>query len=70
MTQPNQSLNLLQVAQSVLCAFFGVQNSTTRTRAFKHGKPYQFILIGLMATVAFIGLVFLLVKTVLYFAGV
>lgn len=68
MSKPNSSPSLIQVVQSVLSAFFGVQNSTNRERDFKHGKPHQFIIIGLLATLTFIGLVFLLVKTVMHFA--
>ena len=62
--------SLWQLFLSVLAAFFGVQSSANRERDFKHGKPHQFILLGLIATLAFIGLVLLLVKLVLRFAGV
>lgn len=68
MNKPNSPPSLMQVVQSVLAAFFGVQNSTNRERDFKHGKPHQFIIIGLLTTVTFIGLVFLIVKTMMYFA--
>ena len=68
MSNPNSSPSLIQMIQSVLSAFFGVQNSKNRERDFKHGKPHHFILIGLLATITFIALVFLIVKTVMYFA--
>ena len=70
MADHNSAPSLLHVFQSVLAAFFGVQSNANRERDFKHGKPHQFILIGLIATIAFIGLIFLLVKVVLHFAGV
>ncbi|MGB0713167.1 MAG: DUF2970 domain-containing protein [Gammaproteobacteria bacterium] len=60
---------LLQLLGSVLSAFFGVQNSRNRERDFKHGKPHQFIILGLLATVAFITLVVVLVKVVTGLVG-
>ncbi len=52
-----------QVFKSVLASFFGVQNEETRQRDFTHGKPAQFIFVGLAITAMFIA-----VKVVLYFA--
>ena len=57
-----------QVFKSVMASFFGVQKEETRQRDFTHGKPGQFILIGLILTLAFIVIVYLTVKVVLYFA--
>lgn len=57
-----------QVFKSVLASFFGVQKEETRQRDFTYGKPGQFILIGLILTIAFIVIVYLAVKVVLYFA--
>ena len=56
--QPNRSpddkMTLLQVAQSVLAAAFGVQSSRNRERDFKHGSARTFILAGLSGTVLFV----------------
>ncbi len=56
-----------QVFKSVLASFFGVQNEETRQRDFTHGKPGQFIFIGLAITVLFIAMVYIAVQIVLYF---
>ncbi len=57
-----------QVFKSVLMSFFGVQTEATRQMDFTHGKPGQFIIIGLVLTALFIVMVFTAVKVVLYFA--
>jgi len=57
-----------QVLKSVLASFFGVQNEETRQRDFKHGKPAQFIIVGLVLTVLFIVMVYAVVQVVLYFS--
>jgi len=54
-----------QVIASVLASFFGVQSSKNRERDFKHGKAAHFIVVGLLATAAFVGLVILVVQLVL-----
>lgn len=56
-----------QVLSSILMSFFGVQNEKTRQRDFTHGKPSQFIIIGIVITVVFIVVLYLLVKVVLFF---
>ena len=61
--------SLWQVIASVAASFFGVQSSRNRERDFKHGKAAHFIVIGLLATVTFIGLVVLLVRLALHQAG-
>lgn len=58
-------MSLLQVAQSVLAAFFGVQSNRNRERDFKQGSAKTFIFAGLIGTVIFIGVVVLVVKLVL-----
>jgi hypothetical protein len=57
-----------QVFKSVLASFFGVQNEEARQRDFTHGKPGQFIFIGLAITALFIVMVYIAVQVVLYFA--
>lgn len=56
---------LWQMLASVLAAMFGVQSSKNRERDFTHGKAGHFILIGLLATAGFVGLVILVVRLVL-----
>ena len=55
-----------EVLKSVLASFFGVQSERNRKRDFEHGSPGQFILIGLILTVVFILILYLLVKVILY----
>lgn len=55
-----------EVFKSVMASFFGVQNEETRQRDFTYGKPSQFIIIGLILTVAFIVVIYYLVKLILY----
>ncbi len=65
-----QSPSLWQVFKSVLSAFFGVQSSNNHDRDFKHGKFYQFAVIGLFTVILFVFAVWGLVSVVLHFAGV
>lgn len=68
-SQPPTPPTLWQVVTSVAAAFFGVQSSKNRERDFRHGKASHFIVMGLVATVAFIGLVIMLVRLALRQAG-
>ncbi len=69
MTDPQDDqqkrMSLLQVAQSVLAAFFGVQSNRNRERDFKSGSAKTFIIAGLIGTVVFIAVVAGVVKLVL-----
>jgi hypothetical protein len=65
-----QPPTLWQMLQSVFAAAFGVQSGKNRARDFGHGKPSQFIALGLLFTLCFIVTVFGVVKLVLYFAGI
>lgn len=56
---------LWQVAQSVLSALIGVQSSKNHQRDFQHGKPAQYIIIGLVAVAIFIGTLIGIVKLVM-----
>ena len=58
-------MSLLQVAQSVLAAFFGVQSNRNRERDFKQGSAKTFIIAGLVGAVLFIAVVAMVVKVVL-----
>ena len=47
-----QGPSLLGVLGSVLASMFGVQSSRKREEDFTHGKPSQYVIIGLLVTVA------------------
>lgn len=68
--QDKQQPSLWQVAQSVMAALFGVQTSKNYQRDFQHGKPSQYIILGLIAVAIFIGTVIGVVKLVMSLAGV
>lgn len=59
---------LWQVFKSVTASFFGVQKEEIRKRDFTHGSPGQFIVVGLLLTLAFMLTLWLLVKLILHFA--
>ena len=62
--------SLLDVARSVLWAFIGVQKSKNHERDFKHGKPSQYIIVGLIAVAVFIAILITVVNFALAMAGV
>ena len=66
----NKPPTFWQVLHSVMAAAFGVQSAKNRTRDFTHGKPGQFLLLGLLFTGVFALTLFGIVKLVLYVAGV
>ena len=66
----NKPPTFWQVLHSVMAAAFGVQSAKNRTRDFSHGKPGQFLLLGLLFTGVFALTLFAIVKLVLYVAGV
>jgi len=71
MTDENQKEpTLIDVAKSVMWAFLGVQKSKNYERDFKHGKPSQYIIIGLIGVAIFISIIIMVVKSVLSLAGV
>lgn len=61
---------LLDVTRSVLWAMIGVQKSKNHERDFKHGKPSQYIIVGLIGVALFIGIIIMVVKFALSMAGV
>jgi hypothetical protein len=61
----DKPVSLLQVAQSVLAAFFGVQSHRNRERDFKGGSARVFIIAGLLGTLIFIAVVATVVHLVL-----
>jgi len=71
MTDKNEKEpTLFDVAKSVMWAFLGVQKSKNYERDFKHGKPSQYIIIGLIGVSIFISILVMVVKLVLSLAGV
>ena len=65
-----QRPSLLNVLGSVLAGMFGVQSSRKREADFTHGKPSQYVIIGLLMTVVFILTVWGVVSLVMKVAGV
>lgn len=61
--------SLLDVLKSVLSSMFGVQSNRKREEDFTHGKPSQYIVIGLLVTVAFVLTVWGVVSLVMKLAG-
>ena len=62
--------SLLDVTRSVMWAFLGVQKSKNYERDFKHGKPSQYIIVGIVGVIMFIAILVMLVKFALSVAGV
>ena len=60
------SLNILEVVLSVLSSFIGIQSNKNRKRDFKSNSPSHFIIVGIILTLVFILLVYLLVNIALY----
>jgi hypothetical protein len=61
--------SLLGVLGSVLASMFGVQSNRKREEDFTHGKPYQYIIIGLLVTAVFVLTVWGVVRLVMKLAG-
>jgi hypothetical protein len=62
--------SFVSVLGSVLASMFGVQSSRKREHDFTHGKPSQYILIGLIVTLVFVLSVWGVVQLVMTLAGV
>ena len=62
--------SFFDVLGSVLASMFGVQSNRKREQDFTHGKPSQYIIIGLLVTVVFILTIWGLVSIVMKLAGV
>lgn len=60
---------MLNVLGSVLASMFGVQSNRRREEDFTHGKPSQYIVIGLLVTVVFMLSVWGVVSLVMRLAG-
>ena len=60
---------LLDVFKSVGAAFFGVQSDANRRRDFGKGKLHHFVLAGAVATVAFVVILYGVVRLILANVG-
>lgn len=69
-TQKVKQPTLWDVTKSVLAAGLGVQSRKNYERDFTHGKPWQYIVIGLVGVALFIAIVVTVVMVVLSMAGV
>lgn len=65
-----QAPGMWDVAKSVMAAFLGVQKSKHYERDFTHGKPWQYITLGIIGVVIFIAVILGIVNLVLSLAGV
>ncbi|MEX2365905.1 MAG: DUF2970 domain-containing protein [Pseudohongiellaceae bacterium] len=65
-----QAPGLWDVAKSVMAAFLGVQKSKHYERDFTHGKPWQYITLGIVGVVIFIAVIIGIVNIVMSMAGV
>jgi hypothetical protein len=63
--KPEDKLSLWQVIGSVFAAAFGVQSDKNRQRDFTRAKPSTYIIAGILFTLAFILVIFTVVKVVL-----
>ena len=62
--------SLVDVLGSVLASMFGVRSNRKREEDFTHGKPSQYIIIGLIVTVVFMLTIWSVVSLVMKLAGV
>lgn len=60
-----EKLNPLQLVGSVLAAGFGVQSSKNRERDFKNGSFGVFIVAGIVFTLLFMSIIYVVVTLVL-----
>lgn len=66
---PKQALSVWQTMSSIAAAMFGVQSSKVRERDFARGKVWHFVLFGVLAVAAFIGVLVVVVRAMLNQAG-
>jgi len=62
--------SFIDVLGSVLASMFGVQSNRKREEDFTHGKPSQYIIIGLIVTAVFMLTIWVVVSLVMKLAGV
>ena len=54
MSEEQRKLSFWQVLGSVTSSFLGVQKNERRERDFRHGRARDFIIVGILLTIAFI----------------
>nr|WP_286240996.1 DUF2970 domain-containing protein [Neptuniibacter halophilus] len=57
-----------QVLCSVLAAFFGVQSQRNQARDFAGGRFWPYVVTGILLTLVFVAVVYLLVRLALVYA--
>ncbi len=62
--------SFIDVLGSGLASMFGVQSNRQREKDFTHGKPSQYVIIGLIVTVVFMLTIWSVVSLVMKLAGV
>lgn len=67
---PETTPSLGRVLGSVLASMFGVQSNRRREQDFTHGKPSQYVVIGLLVTVVFVLVIWGVVSLVMWLAGI
>lgn len=74
MTEPDKEpdhakpLSLREVVGSIMAALLGVQSSRNHVRDFARGTARQYIVVGLIATILFVNVVYFAVKLILHLA--
>jgi hypothetical protein len=63
-----RKVGLRQVISSVAAAFIGVQSGRNRERDFSHGRPRDYILMGVVFTLLFVLLIWGVVSLVMKLA--
>lgn len=66
--QQQQPLSLREVVGSIMAALLGVQSSRNHARDFARGTAKQYIVVGLIATILFVNIVYFAVKLILHLA--
>ena len=67
--EQTKPLSLREVVGSILAALLGVQSSRNHARDFARGTVGQYIVVGLIATIVLVLLVYLAVKLILQLAA-
>ena len=57
--------NLIDVIQSVIAAAIGIQSEANRKRDFENGSLTSYVIVGIVFTMLFIGLLIFVVSLVL-----
>lgn len=70
MTDNPRPPTLWDVAKSIFAALLGVQKRANYERDFQHGRPWQYIILGLVFVVIFILIIVGVVRLVMSLAGV